>query len=383
MTKTIRSLQIGMSWLPEQAGNGLDRMYYGLTRHLPEANVAVQGLVAGSPRVKVDSEGTVHAFASEKSSLPKRLYGARKSIGDVLEGADVDLAATHFALYTAPGLSYLRDLPMVVHFHGPWGEESRVEGDSHVVARAKTWLEKYVYRRGSAFIVLSTAFRDILVRRFDVDPERVHVVPGGVHADAFDTGCSRREARERLNWPTDRPIVLSVRRLARRMGLENLIDAIRTARREVPEVLLHIAGSGPIEEELRARIADQGLTDHVKLLGFVPEEELPVAYRAADTTIVPTVALEGFGLVTIESLAAGTPVLVTPHGGLPEVVSDLESDLVLPGDSASTLAEGITQSLEGSLGLPSPESCRAYVREHYDWPVIAQKTRRVYESVLD
>jgi glycosyltransferase involved in cell wall biosynthesis len=270
----------------------------------------------------------------------------------------------------------------VVHFHGPWGQESRVEGDSSLVARAKTWLENYVYRHGTAFIVLSTAFRDVLVRKFDVDPERIHIVPGGVHADTFDTGRSRREARRRLGWPTDRPIILSVRRLARRMGLENLIDAIQIVRREHSDVLLHIAGSGPIEEELRARIAEQGLTDHVTLLGFVPENDLPLAYRAADVSIVPTVALEGFGLITIESLAAGTPVLVTPRGGLPEVVADLDSDLILSGDTAPVLADGLTQSLGGALSLPSSDECQRYVHERFDWPVIARRTRQVYESVL-
>lgn len=378
----IRSLQIGMSWFPEQMGNGLDRMYHGLVQHLPHAGVSVRGLVAGSPSVAADSGGRVSAFASDRSPMWHRLFGVRRSMRALLAEEPVDLVAAHFALYTAPVLPLLDDVPLVVHFHGPWGLESRVEGDAPLVARTKTWLERVVYRRGTAFIVLSTAFRDVLVSEFGIDPERIHIVPGGVHADAFDTGRTRSEARERLGWPLDRPIIVSVRRLARRMGLENLIDAMKIVRRRIPEALLFVAGKGPLEADLQAQIVDHGLSDHVRLLGFVPEADLPFTYRAANVSIVPTTALEGFGLTTVESLAAGTPVLVTPHGGLPEVVGELDSNLILPGDTSPILANGLIQSLTGRRSLPSSVACQTYVRERFDWPVIAEQTRRVYDSIL-
>jgi len=379
---TLRTLQLGMSWLPEQAGNGLDRMFYGLVQHLPDAGVAVRGVVAGSPRVAATSNGAVRAFAGDCDSLPRRLRGVRQTVREVFATTPIDLVASHFALYTAPSLSLMPSVPLVVHFHGPWGEESRVEGDSAAVVWGKTQIERAVYRRGAAFIVLSTAFRDVLVQAFGVDPERIHVVPGGVHADAFDTGLSRRDARTRLGWPTDRPVVVAVRRLARRMGLENLIDAVRLVRQAVPDVLVAVAGKGPLQSELRTRIRERDLEQHVRLLGFVPEPDLPLAYRAANVSIVPTVALEGFGLITVESLAAGTPVLVTPHGGLPEVVSDLDGDLVLPGDSPDVLAHGLVRSLTGSQPLPSAAACQRHARGRFDWPVVAAQTRRVYETVL-
>jgi len=380
--RTLRTLQIGMSWFPEQAGNGLDRMYHGFAQHLPATGVDVSGVVAGTSGVAADSGGHVHAFAPDDSGLLHRLAAVRRTARTLLAEAPVDLVASHFALYTAPILDLLKATPLVIHFHGPWGQESRFEGDPSAIVRAKSWLEGAVYRRGAAFIVLSTAFRDVLVKTFGVDPACIHIVPGGVCAADFDTGLSRRDARLQMDWPTDRPIVVSVRRLARRMGLENLIDAMEAVRRAVPDVLLMIAGKGPIEAELCTRVRDRGLMDHARLLGFVPDADLPLAYRAADVSVVPTVALEGFGLITVESMAAGTPVLVTPHGGLPEVVSDLDSALVLPGDTPAVLADGLTRALLGTQPLPSDAACQRYVREHFDWPVVARATRRVYESVL-
>lgn len=378
----LQTLQLGMSWFPEQAGNGLDRVFHALVQHLPEAGVGVQGLVAGSPEVAQDGDHAVRAFAPDTASLPRRLWALRQSARRVLQRQSFDLVATHFALYTLPALDLLARQPLVVHFHGPWAGESEAEHEQALVVKVKAALERAVYRRGARFIVLSEAFRRVLASRYGVPEDRIRIVPGGADVSRFDTGLSQEEARRRLGWPTDRPILLSVRRLARRMGLENLIAAMRTIRERVPEAVLYIAGKGPLAGELEARIASAGLEEHVRLLGFVPEEDLPLAYRAASLSVVPTVALEGFGLITIESLAAGTPVFVTPVGGLPETVRGLSSDLVFPDGDPATMGDRLASALRGADALPSAGDCQRYARRHFNWPVIAAKTRAVYEEAL-
>ena len=122
--------------------------------------------------------------------------------------------------------------------------------------------------------------------------------------------------------------------------------------------------------------------EHVKLTGFVPDADLPVAYRAADVSVVPSIALEGFGLIVLESLAAGTPVIVTPVGGLPEVVSGLSKDLILEGSSPAQIADGLAARLSALEKLPSDSACQAYAKDNFDWPVIAGKVIRVYEKCL-
>ncbi len=381
--KTIKSLQIGVGWLPEEEqGNGLDRVFYALTRNLPEAGVDVRGLVVGSDNVVHDSKQTVQSFATKDESLRRRIGALRSTIREELRTQDYDLVASHFALFTYPILKFIRDYPLVMHFHGPWSAESRAEGEGKLAVKAKWALERTVYKSADRFIVLSDAFRDLLIQHYKIDGRLIRKVPGGVHVDRFDTGRSLVEAREQLGWPTDRPIVFVIRRLARRMGLENLIAAMVQVRQKNPDVLLHIAGSGPIRSELEDRIQIADLQDHVKLLGFVPDEDLPLAYRGANFSIVPTVSLEGFGLITIESMAAGTPVLVTNIGGLPETVKDLSEDLIIPDSEVKTLATYIMNALSGQLQLPSCEACQAYVRERFDWPVIARQVREVYEEVI-
>ena len=296
--------------------------------------------------------------------------------------AEPVLIASHFALYGFPLLDVLWRNAHVVHFHGPWADEAAAEGEGRRSVFFKNGIERAIYASARQFIVLSHAFRDVLVNRYGVREDRVDIVPGGVQADAFNTGLSRAEAREKLGWPKDRAILVTVRRLARRMGLENFIDAVGQLREREPGILAVLAGTGPLAAELADLVEQRNLKEHVKLAGFVPDADLPLAYRAADLSVVPSVALEGFGLVVLESLAAGTPVVVTPVGGLPEVVSSLSKDLVLEGSSANHLAEGLAARLSALGKLPSDTTCQAYAKDNFDWPVIAKRVVGVYEHAL-
>lgn len=383
----LSTLQIGAGWFPENPG-GLDRYFYELLRALPGVDVDCRGLVIGTGRVAAESSGRVRAFAARGDSLVKRWFAARDAMAQTLaELGQRCLVSAHFSLYAHPGLRgmVMQNRPMVVHFHGPWATESQHEGAGRIVTWIKHRLECSVYRHAAAFITLSTAFRDLLCRQYAIDPARVHVIPGGVDIRRFESAfaASRAQARLRFGLPADRPIVLSVRRLVSRMGLENLIDAMIRVRVEVPDALCVVVGRGKLRDQLIARIARKRLQSHVQLLGFVPDEQLPFLYRAADLTVMPSLSLEGFGLSAVESLAAGTPVLVTPVGGLPEVVRDLNPNLVMPGADIGALAGSIIGSLVNPRALPTSQACAAYVRRKFHWPIIARQIRSVYEAALN
>ncbi len=377
-TSTLHTLQVGKGWFPEQSG-GLNRYYHELLRHLPGAGVEVTGLVAGSSEVTCQSSGVVRSFAPSKASLAARLNQVRRMVQQELRDNPASLFVTHFALYAAPCLDLLRDHPVVVHFHGPWSAESRTEGASAFATGLKYWLESAVYRRGARFVVLSNAFGKLLVERHGVSADLVRVVPGGVDTTRFSPALTRVDARQRLGWPTDRPIALVVRRLVRRMGLEDLIGAVRLARQVVPDILLVIAGTGPLADELKARAAD--LSNNVQFAGYLPDEDLPTAFRAADFSVVPSVALEGFGLIVAESLASGTPVLVTDVGGLPETVAGLSDACVIREHGAQGIAAALRDVVYGRLALPSADACVRHARRCFDWPTVAEQVRAAYSEV--
>jgi glycosyltransferase involved in cell wall biosynthesis len=114
------------------------------------------------------------------------------------------------------------------------------------------------------------------------------------------------------------------------------------------------------------------------LLGFVSEEELVRCYQAADVTVLPTQSLEGFGTIISESLACGTPAIVTPVGGMPEAVAPLSPDLVTRSAAAEGIAEAMERVLRGTLVLPGREQCRTFAAQNYEWTIVYGKIRSVF-----
>jgi glycosyltransferase involved in cell wall biosynthesis len=375
-------LQIGDDW-PGERITGLNRYFVELTRCLPATGTEAQGLVVGSREILAEAAGTVVPFANSHDPLYKRLYRARRAARKLNREKKFDLVASHFALYAAPLPPELKRLPLVVHFHGPWAAESNVEGSKGQRSSFKFSIERRVYNRARRFIVLSQSFQQELAANYGIDEDRIRLVRGGVDTERFNMSMSRTEARGLLGWPEERPVIFTVRRLVRRMGLENLIDAMTLVVARVPDVMLMLGGAGPIAGELKTRIRERGLENNIQLLGRVSEEHLPLAYRAADMTVVPSQALEGFGLITVESLASGTPVLATPVGGLPEVIQPFAPECLFTDVSADAITSLLLQVLQSELCLPSEERCRAYAVENFSWPRIARQVRSVYDEALD
>jgi len=376
-----RMLQLGIRWFTETAG-GAARYYYHLVAELAAMGVDVRGLVLGSQAAARETDGRITAFADDGVPFLRRMRAVRRDVRRLTHELQPELIASHFAMFAFPAIDLIRRYPYVVHFHGPWAAEARVEGAGRLSVLYKRAMEAVVYREAGRFIVLSDAFRRILVDDYHVREDRVRIVPGGVDAGRFACRESPAEARAALGWPSDRPIVLTARRLAQRMGLGNLIEAMAEVRRQVPDALLLIAGKGSQRAALEAQVASLDLADHVRFLGFVADDMLPLAYRGSDLTIMPTLALEGFGLAAVEALAAGTPVLVTPVGGLPEVVRDLDPGLILEGHRPADIARGLSHALRAPSSLPSAERCADFARRTYDWPIIADRVRAVYREVL-
>lgn len=378
----MKTLQIGMGWFPEEAG-GLNRFYYDFCRNAPDLGIAIDGLLAGSNQAAQDSQGMVRAFSPRDAPLMQRWCSVRSAVNEAMSLNQYDLIGGHFALYTFPTLDLIARKPVVIHFQGPWSLEGEFEGGGFVSTKLKWIVEKLTYRRASRFIVLSDAFKQTLHCRYQVPLNKIDIVPPGVDINRFNLAVSSDTARKQLLWPEKRPIILSVRRLASRMGLENLIDAMVEVRKHRSDAILMIAGKGILGEMLRRKVESLGLSDNVRLLGFVSDSDLALAYRAANFSIVPTIALEGFGLILIESLANGTPVMGTPVDSIPEILGPFCQDLLFEGASSQHLANGMIEALEGRRTLPSSEACQQYVQRYYTWSVASQRVKAVYQRAIE
>jgi glycosyltransferase involved in cell wall biosynthesis len=378
MASSPLALQIGIQY----GGGGEGRVISELYKFLPGAGFNVLGAVAEPDNVEELTDGKFLSFASTQASKLDRFRSARRKLIQILQEHQPEIVASHFALYALPIYDRLSSSRLVTHFHGPWGAESAQDGAGVIASSARMLVEKSIYRRSARVIVLSEAFAQLATERYSVNPDKIRIVPGSVDIERFGIAATQTAARERLGLPTDRLILLSVRRLVRRMGLSELIVALKTIVRSVPDVLLCIAGRGLLRQELEQRVVELGLTDHVRFLGYVDDDDLPYLYRAADINVVPTVALEGFGLVAAESLAAGVPAMVTKVGGLPEVVAGLSPDLMFASPRAEDLANGLIQALTGHLRLPDADACAAYAKKHYRSQLMADRIAAVYREIL-
>lgn len=374
-------LCVGMGWFPTAPG-GLSRYVYDLTAQLASGEDWIELCGTDLPLRSPSPALTLTTLASEMAPLPQRLWQTQKNFQQ-RQMLRPDAINLHFALYSLPLLRHLPpDVPISFTFHGPWAIESQQEGASQPSVWLKQWVEQTVYRRCDRFIVLSQAFGTILHQSYGVPWERIHVIPGGVDTQRFQPTLSRSAAREQLGWPTDRPILFSPRRLVQRVGLEELLHAMVRVKQQIPEVWLAIAGKGPQRSALERQVQELGLQDQVRLLGYVADQDLPIAYQAADLTVVPSQSLEGFGLILLESLACGTPPLCTPVGGMPEVIAPFSPDLVTEAANAAAIADRLIDLLRHPTTLPNRDACRQYACDRFNWRAIAAQVRAVLLSEL-
>ena len=299
--------------------------------------------------------------AGPQAPLPRRLLGFRRGLARARAGAE--LLDAHFALYAAAPLLLggLGGIPSVFHFQGPWADENVAAGDSSRLRhRLRAALERLVHARIDAHVVLSSAFRRVLVERYRVAPWGVHVLAPGVDLELFTPGDRERGAgaararpggvRGGLHPPAGPPD--GPGRAARRLG-----RARGCAARGLGAAAGRRRAAARAAE--RARRRSRRWPGRVRVLGRVSDAELIDAYRAADVAVVPTVALEGYGLVVLEAAACGTPSVVSDVGGLAEAALSLDphAGRGRPGD-ARALAGRLRRRPAGEL--PGRERVREF-----------------------
>jgi glycosyltransferase involved in cell wall biosynthesis len=385
----MRLLVATDQWWPEFLG-GSARVAGETARRLAAAGHDVTVLAPAAAGLASEPNGNpaVHRVLP-RGRLPQTIAdvfgtarGARRVRGDF------DLLVAH-QVTTAAGLaSAYPDVPLALVFHASPVRELRfLRGRLPARAsRLATYalepvlvaLERRAVRRAAAILVLSRFSREILDEDHPRASGLVRPVSGGVDVERFSPGDGQAAARRRLGLAGDEPVLLTVRRLEPRMGVENLVAAVHRIRARVP-ARLAVAGTGPLLEQLRAQAAGLGLGDVVRFLGRVPDDQLVDWYRAADAFVLPTVAYEGFGMVTPEALAAGTPVVGTPVGATPELLGPLDPRLV----TAGTAPEDLTEAVLALLDRATPElrqRCRDYACERYSWGAVMDGWEAALES---
>jgi glycosyltransferase involved in cell wall biosynthesis len=249
-----------------------------------------------------------------------------------------------------------------------WPKQGVIGWLRHIVGLP--WLnqiERGCLARSDRVTAFSQFTRDLLVQ---VHGERlarkVTIVPGWVDLRRFKILADRRAAKLQLGWPTDRNVLFTLRRLVPRVGVDRLLRATRKLLDLRFDFYLAIGGDGPLRSSLEKLNRDLGLADRVRFLGYVPDSHLPLMYGACDAFVLPSAALECFGLIAIEALACGRPVLASPGAAIPEILNRIEPSWMARPDSEEAIAELLADFLLGKLPTHPPEELRAVAARYYD-----------------
>ena len=336
-----------------------------------------------------------------------RTFGVDLEMAQGTEGTDLVHSHTWYANLAGHLAGLLHGVPHVISAHSleplrPWKAEQL--GGGYALS---SWAEKTAYEAASGIIAVSNGMREDILRCYPaVDPERVKVVHNGIDLEAWkhpqgqEADAQAAATLKRLGIDPDRPTIVFVGRITRQKGLPHLLRACEQLPADVQVILCAGAPDTPeIKAEVEGLVARlrEKRTGVVWIEEMLPRPELIAVLAASDVFVCPSV-YEPLGIVNLEAMAVGLPVVGSATGGIPDVIVDGETGLLVPieqvQDGTGTpidparfeadLAERLTTLVTDTEAAKAMgQAARRRVEEHFAWQAIAQRTMDVYYWVLD
>ncbi|MCK0115899.1 glycogen synthase [Isoptericola sp. S6320L] len=337
-----------------------------------------------------------------------RTLGVDLAMADDVAGADVVHSHTWYANMAGHLGSLLHGVPHVVTAHSleplrPWKAEQL--GGGYAVS---SWAERTAYLGAAGIVAVSAGMRDDILRCYpELDPDRVHVVHNGIDLDGWVRPSDDVVARVAGQHGIDvgRPAVVFVGRITRQKGLPDFLRAAARLPREVQVVLCAGAPDTPeimaevraLVDDLRAARGGGAGAGVVWIEEMLPRQDLCAVLAASTVFACPSV-YEPLGIVNLEAMAVGLPVVATATGGIPEVVDDGVTGVLVPIEQADDgtgtpldperWVSELAAALTAVVGDPARAAAmgaagRRRAEEHFAWTSIAERTMDVYRSVLE
>ncbi|MGB9920508.1 MAG: glycosyltransferase family 4 protein [Moorellales bacterium] len=382
----MRVLVLTWEYPPHQVG-GLGRHVAGLSRALADLGPEVHVLTRGEDGEERDGRIWVHRvrpYDVESLDFPTWVLQMNLALLERVmqlwpRQGPFDLLHAHdwLVAFCARALKHAWRRPLVATIHAT--EAGRNQGLhnplQHYISRVEWWLTYEAWR----VIVCSRHMRREVQGLFQLPEDKIKVIPNAVEEE--DPPAVEPGFKERFAHPAEK-IVFFVGRLVREKGAQVLLEAAPQVLSACPQAKFVIAGEGPQKEELARQAQGLGIGPKVYLTGYIDDQTLHKLYACAAVSVFPSL-YEPFGIVALEAMAAGCPVVVSDTGGLGEIVRHAETGLkALPGNAFS-LANQITYMLQHpDRAREMADRARETVRRLYNWPLVAGLTLQVYREVL-
>lgn len=412
-----------LAWeFPPLVIGGLSRAVYDLSRNLANEQCEVHVLtreVPDSPPYEQMEGVHVHRVPLHASNTPvgfldwviqmnaALIDGANQLITE--KGLCFDFLHAHdWLVYpAAKELKHIYRIPLIATIHAT--EHGRNNGTIHTPLQQRIHrMEHELVHEANHVIVCSQAMVEEIHRLFGIPHSRIAMIPNGVAATSLSGLTMKQETvtisaadftslpkvkllqeqdRELLAFrrqyaKDDEQILFFIGRLVYEKGIQVLIQALPLIRERCAHVRLILAGTGPMTESIRALVHELKLESFVHLTGFVNDDNREKLFRIADVCVFPSL-YEPFGIVALEAMEAGIPVVVSDTGGLAEIIEHAHDGYkALPGhvESLAWHTADLLEHREKAFRFAKAAKFKA--RTKYDWNTIAVSTRNVYEGVI-
>ena len=296
------------------------------------------------------------------------------------EGAfDVIHAHDWLVAYAAKTLKNSYDIPLISTIHATEaGRNSGIRDEQQKYINDTEWMLTY---ESTEVIVNSNYMKGELQRLFGLPFEKINVVPNGVNTLNY-SGIERDYDFRRRYAMDNEKIILFMGRLVYEKGIQHLITAMPKILNGYHDAKLVVAGKGGMIDELRAQANALGLGEKVYFAGYVNGKDVGKLYKVADVAVFPS-TYEPFGIVALEGMLAGNPVVVSDVGGLNEIVEHGVNGMKSYAGNYNSIADSIlTLLFDHKLCAEIAKNAKASVKEKYNWTKIAQDTHFTYQKAI-
>lgn len=383
-----------VSWeYPPQVVGGLARHVQELSEALTSQGHQVHVLTGPFGNEPADSRvGGVHVHRARLGyPEPRGFYQSVLNLNfafleraiPLLREENFDLVHCHdwLGAYAAKVLKHACGLPLITTIHATeYGRNSGLYTDlQRQISDAEWWLTYESWR----VICCSKYMSGELSMVFHLPQDKLEVISNGVDPSRFALLPEDDPVAYRRRYARDQEkILFFIGRLVREKGAQVLLEALPKIRRYWPDVKCIIAGDGPMLAELRAKAHELQVADIVSFTGFVNDQERNRLYAISDVAVFPSF-YEPFGIVALEAMATGTPVVASDTGGLSEIIVHGVNGLKAYPGNANSLADNVLTLLyRPDLARDLAGEASRDVTDLYSWAEIARKTTRVYRQVI-
>ncbi len=373
---------------PPRIVGGLARHVYYLSKALAKIGVEVTVITLefpGAPwsetidnvsvervRIEVGNPNFLSWVFLFNHFMEKRFALLKKSV-DVIHGHDWLVALASIAT------KHFTNKPLVFTYHST--ERGRVGTLSTPDSFTIDSLEWWCGYEASKVIVTSKSMMNEIINAFKIPNNKISIIPNGIDISEFNIQVNPLEVKRNIGIGEDKKLVLFVGRITSQKGVTYLIQAVPKVLSSHPDARFIIVGDGWELGTIKNMIYSMGLEEHVKTLGFLPDHTVKSLMKAADVMVIPSI-YEPFGIVALEAMASGTPLVASDVGGLSEIIEHGKTGLKVYPANPDSIAWGINTILSNpQWARTMAQNAFAMVKEKYSWEVIATKTAELYKEL--